>query len=288
MDSSIDTSAIGWKTRRTTGIRIVIASAGVLFATFMIYSRVNGMVISSETSRLITEMAVGTLSVLLITLVAIGFGFYRIYNSEKWRVESTNEVNSTASIIMKALNDKRHFNIFKFSTIAYGMFYAFITGLFVYRPNEIFSEIYGAQIPSWQILPCCGNPGYIPVFVAYITEQFGVLLIPLNLILLFITSVLVGVNTALAVYAFHNRPKNANANWFVGFGIFTGLFTGCPTCAGTFFATIFGIGIGTSALALAPLQSLFIAISIPVLLITPLLIARSTRNSLCDGCSRDS
>jgi hypothetical protein len=39
---------------------------------------------------------------------------------------------------------------------------------------------------------------------------------------------------------------------------------------------------------LAPLQSLFIAISIPVLLITPLLIARSTRNSLCDGCSRDS
>ncbi|HLG37943.1 MAG TPA: hypothetical protein VI338_07390, partial [Nitrososphaera sp.] len=61
----------------------------------------------------------------------------------------------------------------------------------------------------------------------------------------------------------------------------SGLFVGCPTCAGSVFSTLIGIGVagaGTSASVLAPFQTLFIAASIPALVAAPFLIARSIRS----------
>jgi len=274
-----------WKKQQTSSIIIIVASVSVLFATFLLYARVSTVVITSQILDVIKNMAEGFFLLLLLTLTGIGFGFYRLYRSQQLRVSTQGE-NNTKKIILTALSGSKYFTIFKFSTFAYGIFYAFITALIVYRPTEIFSQIYDVPVPSWQIVPCCGTPGYVPIFVAYITEHLGVMLVPINLILLLIVSTLFGLNSALAVYAFDNRPRSANASWFGGFGAITGLFTGCPTCAGTFFASMVGLGATASALALAPLQAVFIGASIPLMLLTPILMARNIRNSI-QGCSME-
>ncbi len=273
-----------WKNRQTSSIIIIAASASVLFTAFLLYARVGDMVVTPQTLAIMNNMAKGLFLLLLITLIGIGFGLYRLYRSQQPSVPSTENANNTKKIILTALNGSKYFSIFKFSTMAYGIFYAFVTGLLVYRQTEVFSQIYNVAVPSWQIVPCCGTPGYVPILVAYITEHLGVLLIPVNLILLLVVSTLFGLNSALAAYAFDNRPRNANVSWFGGFGAVTGLFTGCPTCAGTFFASIFGLVTTASALALAPLQAVFIGVSIPLMLLTPILIARNIGKSI-QGCS---
>jgi hypothetical protein len=64
-----------------------------------------------------------------------------------------------------------------------------------------------------------------------------------------------------------------------------GLFTGCPTCAGLFFANVLGgAGAVTLATGLASYQPLFILVSLPVLAVTPYLTARSLSKVFREGC----
>ena len=63
-------------------------------------------------------------------------------------------------------------------------------------------------------------------------------------------------------------------------GAATGLFIACPTCAGSFLSIFVGTASGIAlTIALVQLQTLFIAISIPILLITPFLMAKKLRNA---------
>jgi hypothetical protein len=123
------------------------------------------------------------------------------------------------------------------------------------------------------------------MLTAEITEQFSILIIPMNLILAIIVSILVGFNFALNVH-FLSMFRNQSQRRFPiasTFGVLTGLFIGCPTCAGSLFAVIVGFGASTLVSALAPLQSLFIAISIPLLVVIPLLLIRKMiKNENCD------
>jgi hypothetical protein len=68
-------------------------------------------------------------------------------------------------------------------------------------------------------------------------------------------------------------------------GVLAGLFTGCPTCAGLFFANVVG-GVGAVSLAasLSYYQPVFIVLSIPVLVATPFLISRSLSKVFKEGC----
>lgn len=229
----MDANLASWRKQKNSGITIAVFSVIALVVAFLIYGRFSNMVMTSETSKMLSDMAIALYTLLLMMLIAIAFGIYRIYKAERLRVRLKNDSNSTISVIVKALDGRKYSIILSMSAIGYGVFYAFITSLLVYRPNEVFSQIYGVSVPSWHIVPCCGTTGYVPIFLTYITEQFGLLIIPLNLILLLTVSTLVGINIALAVFAYDNRPKNANANWFSSFGAITALFTGCPTCAGT-------------------------------------------------------
>ena len=63
-------------------------------------------------------------------------------------------------------------------------------------------------------------------------------------------------------------------------GAATGLFIACPTCAGTFLSIFVGTASGIAlSIALTQLQTLFIAVSIPVLLAIPFVMAKKLRNS---------
>jgi len=73
-----------------------------------------------------------------------------------------------------------------------------------------------------------------------------------------------------------------------GFGAVTGLFIACPTCAGTILSILVGAGaIGAFTVALTQLQTVFIAASIPVLLATPVLMARNIRKFSLGSCAVD-
>jgi hypothetical protein len=123
----------------------------------------------------------------------------------------------------------------------------------------------------------------------YITDHFLILIIPLNVILATIVSLLVGFNVALSIFAFKMKKslQTKTTSLAAGIGATSGLFVGCPTCAGSLFSALLGIGVagagGTSASVLAPFQTLFIAASIPALVVAPFLTARSIRSA--SSCS---
>ena len=76
-----------------------------------------------------------------------------------------------------------------------------------------------------------------------LTENLSVLLIPLNLILAVSISLLVGFNIVLNVHAFQLARSQARRKLSAvsSMGAFSGLFIGCPTCAGVFVLGTFGI-----------------------------------------------
>ena len=105
----------------------------------------------------------------------------------------------------------------------------------------------------------------------------GLQIIPINLVLQVVVSYLVGLNAAVAAGAYSVSKRRRGLG---SIGAATGLFIACPTCAGTLFSVFAGTagGIVLSA-ALAQLQTILIAVSIPVLLITPYVMARRLRDA---------
>ena len=184
-------------------------------------------------------------------------------------------------ILSRALNDNRSIWTFGISSLFYGLLFAAISGTIIFRPGSTFSNAYGVSVPSMIPVVCCGSLGQTPQLVLYITQQFAVLIVPLNLVLLVIISWLVGINGALAAYAFENRPPS-NAKWLVGLGATVGLFTACPTCAGLFTLTSFGLSATVfGTLALGSLQTIFIMVTLPILLFTLVLSSKSIERAHC-------
>ena len=163
--------------------------------------------------------------------------------------------------------------------------FSLVSGTLVYQPEVNFATHYGAIIPSGFVSPCCGEPGYMPKIIIYLTEHVGLQIIPINLVLQVIVSYLVGLNMSIAVNAYTISKKGSGISTI---GAATGLFIACPTCAGTFLSIFVGTASGIAlSIALTQLQTLFIAVSIPVLLITPFVMAKKLRN--VDGsCKIDS
>jgi hypothetical protein len=161
--------------------------------------------------------------------------------------------------------------------VVYGIFFSLTSGILVYQPDVIFSYHYGADVPSAHITPCCGPPGYMPKLVMYLTEHVGIQIIPLNLVLQITVSYLVAANTSLAVNAISISKKTGGLG---GIGATTGLFIACPTCVGSFLSLFIG---STTAvvftIAMSELQTIFIAITIPILLLTPLILAKQISRS---------
>jgi len=209
--------------------------------------------------------------ILFMSFVAIILGI-NMYHKQK---AEENDKGLLSIIAISTWNTKSR-KIFLITFVVYGLFFSMASGTLVYQPDVTFSIHYGAKIPSGFISPCCGPTGYAPKIIVYLTEHIGLNVIPLNLVLQLVVSYLVGLNMALAVRAISISKKAGSLGTT---GATTGLFIACPTCAGTFLSLFVGTasGIGLSVI-LSQLQTLFIAISIPILLVTPLILAKKLRN----------
>ena len=100
--------------------------------------------------------------------------------------------------------------------------------------------------------------------------------------LLLTVSWLVGINLAVLANAFTTRKPNGREGLLSGMGGILGALTTCPACAGAFLATIIGESGVVSVAALAAYQGLFIAVSIPLLVIAPILTVRRASRLPCD------
>jgi hypothetical protein len=273
-----------WQALRESGFRVFFVGFFSLIIAFIIYSRLTTP--SSELLRVesqeLTGLAWGILAITAASMASMAYGAYVIFRSEYVRT-ALGPTNSLISFITGAFSDRNYWKIMIVAAIGYGIFFGFLSQILVYRADVSFIER-GIEVPSLDLIPCCAAPGYMPMVTLYITDHFLILIIPLNVILATIVSLLVGFNVALSIFAFRlKKSLQTKTSLAAGIGATSGLFVGCPTCAGSLISALLGIGIagagGTSASVLAPFQTLFIAASIPALVVAPFLIARSIRSA---------
>jgi hypothetical protein len=269
-----------WKSLRESGFRIFFVGLFSLLIAFVIYSRFttpSSDPLTIEVQQL-GNLAYAVLAITAAAMASMFYGAYTILRSEQMRVAGN---DSLISFITGAFANRNYWKIMTVAAIGYGIFFGFLSQILVYRNDVSFTEE-GLKVPSVEMIPCCAAPGYMPMLTVYITDHFLILIIPINIILATVVSALVGFNVALSVFAYRLKQSiQANTSIAAGIGATSGLFVGCPTCAGSLFSAFIGIGVagaGTSASILAPFQTLFIAASLPALVAAPFLMARSIRS----------
>ena len=255
------------------GKKLIVLGFVTIGILFFFYDRFqNPELFTPEAMDSIQRIAYGFYIILIASFGAIAFGLYRFHKS---KVESGQKDLST--IIAITTWNKKSQKIFVSTFIIYGIFFSLVSGTLVYQPEVNFSIHYGAEIPSAFVAPCCDVFGYMPKILVYITEHVGLQILPINLVLQVIVSYLVALNAAIAINAYTISRKGRGVSTI---GAAAGLFIACPTCAGTFLSIFVGTASGIAlSLALVQLQTFFIAISIPVLLITPYIMAKKLRNA---------
>ena len=282
-----------WQALRESGFRVLFVGAFSLAIAFIIYSQFT--MPSSEPVRVeseeLTGLAWGMLAISAASMASMVYGAYIIFRSEQIRTAAATTVgaeNGLISFITAAFSNRNYWKIMIVAAVGYGIFFAFLSQILVYRADVSFTEK-GIVVPSLDLIPCCGAVGYMPMLTIYITDHFLILIIPLNVILATTVSLLVGFNVALSIFAFRMKKSSlqTKTSLAAGIGATSGLFVGCPTCAGSLISALLGIGVagagGTSASVLAPFQTLFIAASIPALVVAPFLTARSIKSA--SSCS---
>jgi hypothetical protein len=276
-----------WQSLRESGFRVFFVGFFSLIIAFIIYSRLT--MPSSELLRIesqeLTGLAWGMLAITAASMASMAYGAFIIFRSEYIRT-ALDPTNSLISFITGAFSDRNYWKIMIVAAIGYGIFFGFLSQILVYRADVSFTER-RIEVPSLDLIPCCAAPGYMPMVTLYLTDHFLILIIPLNVILATVVSLLVGFNVALSIFAFRLKKtlQTKTTSLAAGIGATSGLFVGCPTCAGSLISALLGIGIagagagGTSASMLAPFQTFFIAASIPALVVAPFLTARSIRSA---------
>lgn len=171
------------------------------------------------------------------------------------------------------------------SALAYGVILSILSGILVVQPAQSFSTSYRVAIPSSTYAVCCGSIGQMPQLVMYLSDNVGLVVTPLGLILLLAVSWLVGSNVSAVVLAYRSRAVRGNRTLLTSMGSFLGLFSVCPSCAQGLLAAILG-GSGVAFVTLlSSYQGYFIAASIPLLVISLVWTARSLSRCSSISCA---
>jgi len=192
---------------------------------------------------------------------------------------------SLTGLVGSILGTRKYMRTLLISAVVYGLFYAAVSSIIIYRPDRDFAIEYLVHIPSVVTTVCCDGPGYIPIFTVYVTNHLGLLLVPVNVILMILVSLLVGHNVALGHFMVNKKSTSCGLRWLGAFGAIIGLFTACPTCAGLFLGSIIQTaGTAMLAVALAIYQPWFIGLTFLLLTGSNYLLVRSIRQALYGHC----
>ena len=262
---------------RNRGIRILALSIFSIAFIYLVYSSLT----SSENPQTITPKLYGIAQlVIILTVICVIFGVYGICLVINSSAVVTQYDPSMLSYTARIFRNRIYLKLFVMSSILYGLLFAYLSRILIYIPPEV-SLGNAINYPSFVLTVCCGSAGYFPMLTISLTENLSVLLIPLNLILVVSVSLLVGFNIALSVYAFQLARSHVGRKiyGFFTMGAFSGLFIGCPTCAGTVIGSSFGIRYKSPVSVLAPFQTAFILMCLPILVLISFLLLRNIRNN---------
>lgn len=275
---------LGDHTRHGTVAYVAIT----LFGTFLVAGSLTGYQLIVDSSKVIDThqvaflqtVAYATLGLLLAGITIAFSGITLVLR--RIHEESNGRTLSSLTGLSLALSDNLCVRILVVVSAGYGLLFAAVSSSLVFQVGPGYSNSYGVPVPSIVPVICCGLLGQMPQFVFYITQQIALILIPLNLVLLFGVSWLVGLNAAAVGYSLKHRTQSVSPRWVGGIGAAVGLFTACPTCAGFFFLEALGVSSAASlSLTLASLQGIFVVIGIPILLFALLLNSRQVQ-ATCD------
>jgi hypothetical protein len=274
---------LGANPRRTLTLGLVAVVLGTVIAFFNMlewdrlqFSILNGA--SAKEAEVLSFYGAQAISTAIVLL-----GLYEIYRFIRSR---KGEETSLISVMGDAVETKHALEIGGVVAILYAILYTFFSALVVYQPTVNFAQVYGVSSPGWTYVLCCGDAGTVPKLVIYLSPSLhiGMNLVPLTLLFVFLVPALVGFNAVVSYYALRRASAPLTGRWLAASGAAVGLFTACPTCAGLFLASSIG-GIGTTlAVTLAPYQLLFVAVSLPVLLLSPVVTAFSVKRSYEASC----
>ena len=270
---------------RNRGVRVALLSGLSLISVYVIYSSLTSSqdIQSFQVSSPLVNLAN---IVLFWTFVSIPICIYGIYLTVKAEISRADSIGSPlGSYLMVTFTNAKYWRIMVVSSVLYWIGFAFLSQIFLYEPSMPIADDKIVP-PALRVTPCCNIPGYVPMLSVYLTNYFTMLIIPINFALSIAISAMVGFNLSLMVSFFsmsRNQNKNKKLSAVSAIGISTGLFVGCPTCAGSLISLFVGLGSGVAIAALAPFQTLFLLISIPALLVSPFIASKLLKDDF--ACS---
>lgn len=194
---------------------------------------------------------------------------------------------SIYSILFDIIHSQRSATFFIISFFAYGFFYVIVSSTLIIRPEGGISHMYGIEKFPYLITIQYGPLGYTPAISVYLNDFLGIFIIPVTLTIITTVSALVGFNVVTSIYAFKmyrlvNKSKGIQkkdrAKFISAVGTVTGLFAACPSCASLYLFNAFAGSLSTTVASFAvSYYAVFLLISIPLLVITPLIIASNIK-----------
>lgn len=266
---------------------VVIVGSGAMFVSLMsYYLATSRAIVSPVIDEQLQVPAMATLTAFLLGLGSIVYGIHVLFHQEWRRQESGGiEGGSKFAVLVRALCSRPYNILFATSALLYGALFALVSGTLVYQPTLDLSEGLGA--PSAFLVTCCDPLGQTPRLVVYVTSHLGLLLVPLNILLLAGTSWMVGANVSLAGFAYKTRTVTGGLKWLGSFGATTGLLTACPTCASLLLLGAAGGGDALAALLSSAQPALVIGTMVLLLANLVLMTARLRGIEKCAVTSKD-
>jgi len=263
----------------------IVGSGAVLVSLVSYYLATNNVIVNPVTDEQLQAPAMATLTAFLLGLVSILYGLHVSLHQE-WRRQELGDsrVGSKFSVLVRALCSRPYNILFPTSALLYGILFALVSGILVYQPD--LSAGLGTA-PSAFLVTCCDPLGQTPRLVIYLTSSVGLLLIPLNVLLLAGTAWMVGANVSLAAFAYRTKAVTGGLKWLGSFGATTGLLTACPTCASLLLLGAAGGGDALAAL-LSSAQPALVVGTIVLLSTNLVLMTGRMRNiEKCAVASKD-
>jgi hypothetical protein len=291
------------------GIYLSLFSGLSILLVFYFYSLNTSVKSTIFINQSLYYFAEIVLFVFFICIFFIIVGIRMAFFSKKFFEENPSKL---IHHIQFPLQFKRYKNIFIITTLIYFVFFGFLSNFFIIFNNDgtVFSlfpsmlqqqqqkhgnmdmakddnmDIAKNIYPKYNLIICCNSLGYVPMLIVGINSNFSFLLIPLNFLLGLIISILVGFNIAINSYLLKQikSMQLSKRNFFGFLGMSSGLFVGCPTCAGSFFYSLAGFSSIITFSYLGLYQILFIAITIPILIISIITMAKISFKKYLSSC----
>lgn len=303
------------------GIVVPIIICVVMFLSLFFYSKMT----SPDQDIYLSKSLYSYAEIVLVSFISCMILFY--LSIHKYYFSRSSQEKNPGSFLYQIqlpFKNYRYKIIFVICAVVYFIFFAFLSNIFIYftSPTTIFTLIPSPKpdehteglhtkhnlierqnetsketatsltpksfvYPNYQLIICCNYIGYMPMLILKLSENFSILLIPLNLLIGVTISILVGLNMTLNILILmrYKTVKVSRKNFLGALGISTGLFVGCPTCTGSLFYSIAGFSSLVLFTSLNLYQILFVVISIPMLIGSLVLMIKMLQRAYINSCN---